>query len=436
MITSIFSLLYNLFSRSFYVLLIAMLSVNYFPDKLFSDYPFEPQSFDTNIYNSVIVEWNSKITDNTQGLEYIQLNQIRGPESLAFSRAGLLYTGLADGRLVELDPMNKFNMREVLRFNKKASFCKENMILRSDDCGRFLQVRFDTNDNLYAMETNHGLYKVDTKRSQMVHLGPKQLNKNNLYNGFAFDPVEPNIVYMTTSSTRWRLSQIMWSLLELDNSGQIIAFDTTTGKRVILLDKLRMPNGLDIDGARDQIVFSQTTISQINSLTLSQAREAFKAAKDGETVKSLTPKVLIQVVPGNPDNINVVGDVAYIALPFVRPNGKDFVNQLSDKPSVRKAIGRIVFGAGKILEFVHDNVFKHPLLESVYRQLKSGHFLYYIAAKDTSGYIEYNLATHGQRFLGSDKFAYISEAKPDGLGNVYLASYDNSFIVKIRNPSK
>lgn len=429
------TLLYHIFTKSFVVLLISMLSINYLPNKLFHDYPFEPRSVETNRYNSLVLEWNSKLTENTA--EYIQLNQIKGPESMAISKAGLIYTGLADGRIVEIDPLNKYELRLVTKFNKNSKKCPDDYVLNSDECGRFLQMRF-LNDTLYALETNHGLFKVDVTRGQLTPVGPKtHLSHNNLYNGFAFDPKESNIAYVTTSSTRWRLHQIIWSALELENSGQILGIDIVTGKRVVLVDNLMMPNGLDVDVKRDQIIYSETTNSRISSLSLSGARTAFKLSKDGDKqVKNLIPKVLVSTLPGSPDNIVVKNDIAYIAIPFIRLDGKEFQDLLSDKPTIRKAIGRLVFGFGKILQLIYENVYQHPKLETAYRELTSGHFLYYVIHKDKSGIIEYNLDTNSQRFLGSDHYGYISEAKPDSLGNIYLGSFTSNSIVKVKSPIK
>lgn len=422
------TLLYNVFIRSSIVLLFAMLSVNYIPDKFFHDYPFEPKAVETN-YDSVVLEWNSKLIEDSKP-EYIQLNQIRGPESIAISKAGLIYTGLGDGRLVELDPSRQYKLRRVLKFNP-ASKCIENQNTHIDECGRFLQLRFQ-NDTLFAIEAGHGLYKIDIDRGTKMLLTPRHLNKVNFYNSFAFDPQDPNLVYITISSTKWGLQRIIWSILELENSGQIIAMDIKTGKQVIVLDKLMMANGIDTDAKRDQLIFAETTASRISSVPLSEIREAFKLAKDGDKLAAINKKTLISIVPGNPDNIIVDSDTLYIGLPFVKLNGKDIADQLANKPSIKKVFGRLIYGVGQLLEFVNEKLYPHPLLEHSYRELKSGHILYKVVQNDKSGIIKYNIATGAQKFLGSNHFSYLSEATPDGLGNLYLGSFESPFLVKVK----
>lgn len=423
-----FGLLYSVLSKSLLVLLVSIVSVNYLPEKLFHDFPLEPRSVEQNDFDSVIPHWNTKLSDNQP--EYIQLNNILGPESIAVSKDGFLYTGLADGRLVELDPSKNYKLRQVLKF-KQSPECPDNSATHADKCGRFLQLRF-VNGTLYALEANTGLYKVDVMSGTKTFLGPKNLNKVNLFNSFAFDPKETNLVYISISSTKWDLLKILWSLLELENSGQLLALDISTGKQVILFDKLSTANGVEVDSKRDRLLFAETSLGRINAVKSGDARAAFKIAKDGEKLsKNLEKTPLIPLLPGFPDNIIVEDDLAYIALPFVKHNGKELVDYMSTMPNLRKAIGRFVFGSGKLLEYVSQFV-QHPVLEEAYRELKCGHISYRFLQTDKSAVIEYNLATGSSKFLGSDKFGFVSEAVPDNKGNLLLGSFRSSFIVKVK----
>uniref|UniRef100_A0A6G1S797 Adipocyte plasma membrane-associated protein n=1 Tax=Aceria tosichella TaxID=561515 RepID=A0A6G1S797_9ACAR len=423
-----FTTIFNVLSRSVVVLLVAMVSVNYMPDSLFKDFPIEPISVQPNDYDSVIPQnWNTKLSDGQP--EFIQLNNILGPESLALSKSGLLYTGLADGRIVELDSKNNYKLRTVLRFSNSKTKCSDNVATKADECGRFLQLRF-LNDTLYAVEANSGLYKVDTKTGSKVSLGPKPLNKINLFNSFAFDPVEPNLVYLPVSSTRWGVLNILWSIFEQDSTGQLVMLDLDSGKRAIAFDNLRMPNGVDVDPKRDQLLLAESLKSSVGSVALKELRAAFKVAKDGDKLKGVEKKLLIPLLPGYPDNIVVDGDRAYIALPFVKLNGKELMDHLGTMPQVRKAISRFSFGLGKILEYACNNFYHHPLLEVAYRELKCGHVFYRVTQSDRSAVIEYNLATGASRLFGSNTFGFVSEAVPDGNGNLLLGSFRSPFIVK------
>lgn len=404
-----------------------MLSVNYLPDHLFSDFPFDPKSVEPNNYDSVIPQWNSKLSDNQP--EFI-FNGILGPESIAVARNGLVYTGLADGRLVELDPRRKYQARQVLRF-KESPNCVDNIATRSRECGRFLQLRF-LNDTLYALESYTGLYEIDIRTGKKSLVGPKSSNRVNLFNSFAFDPKEPNIVYITVSSTKWDLHTIVWSIFERDSTGQILALDIKSRKSVVIVDGLLTPNGIDVDVKRDRLVFSQTVLGEIGSINLEQVRTQFKNAEDGSRLKNVLKSALIPLVPGCPDNIIIEGDIAYIALPFVKPNGNDLVDHLSTMPTVKKAYARLVYGLGKILEYICKNVYHHTTLEIAYQEIMSGHINYSIIKTDKSAVIEYNLSTGTSRFLGSNTFGFLSEAVPDGDGNLLLGSFRSPFIVKVK----
>lgn len=423
-----FTFIYNVFTRSLIVLLVAMLSVNYLPDKLFSDFPFEPKAVDPNDFDSVIPHnWNTLLSDKA---EFIQLNNILGPESIAISKDGLWYTGLADGRLVELDPSKNYKVRQVCRA-KASPQCEDNVATKSDLCGRFLQIRF-TNNSLYAIDSNTGLYRVDPVKGSKTYLGPtKPLHKKNIYNSFVFDPKESNIVYIAISSSKWDLLKILWSILEQESTSQLIALDITTGKRVVLLEDLRLANGMDVDEKRDRLLLAETMRARVHTVQLDDLRTAFKNANDGD-VAIVKSKLLIPVMPGNPDNIIIHGDTAYIALPFVKTNGKELIDSLSTMPNVRKAYARIIYGLGKLMEYVCENFYRHPFLENAYREFKSGHINYRAFQTDRSAIVEYNLATGSSRLLGSNTFGFVSEAVPDDKGNLILGSFRSPFIVKVK----
>lgn len=430
------SIIYNVLSKSFIVLIVSLISVNFLPAQLFVDFPLEPRSVETLAFDTVRPNWNTKLSDNNP--EYIQLNQILGPESIAIApdNEHLLYTGLADGRLVELNQQNKYKLRQVLRFNTNSKLCPNDRVHNSKECGRFLQLRFkqDQPATLYAIEASTGLYKVDINKGTKTLVGPKKLsNKVNLFNSFAFDPKEPNLAYVTVSSTRWGLGQIVWGLIELEQSGQVLAMDISTGKTVVLINKLSMPNGIEVDAKRDRLLFTEFSKSRMSSVNLADARAAFGKARDGET-GSLDIKVtpMIPLLPGVPDNIYAHGDLAYIALPFVKLNGSELIDNLSDAPMLRKAYGRFVFALGKLFDYVDKNFYPHSLLRQAADELISGHVSYRLTQSDRSAVVEYNLATGSSRLLGSDKFGFVSEAVPDNRGNLLLGSFRSPFLVKVK----
>lgn len=287
------------------------------------------------------------------------------------------------------------------------------------------------NETLYIMDAYKGLYSVNPKSGTKKHLMPNLDKKfKGLFNSFVLDPKEPNIAYVTVSSTKWLLDSIVWSLFDLDNSRIIFAYDIEKEKAVLIADKLSLANGIDVDAKRDQLLYSESLEYRVRKMSLSKARSAFKTAKNGES-KLVESGMLIPQTPGLPDNIYIRGKEAYIALPLVKTSGKEFMDQLAEMPSIKKALGRLIFSAGKLLEYVQKNFWSHPMLDTAIFDLKSGHVAYR-TFKSQSAILVYDLATGSSRILGSDKFAFISEAVPDNQGNLYLASFRNTFIAKVK----
>ena len=220
--------------------------------------------------------------------------------------------------------------------------------------------------------------------------------------------------------------------MELESSGQLVALNIATGKWAVVLDKLSLANGIDVDAKRDRLIFAETFRAQIISIDLDNIRAAFKSAKSGDRLSNVQKAALIRLLPGLPDNIVVEKDIAYIALPFVKPKGMELIDHLATAPQVRKFIGRFLYGNGKLLEYVCQNLYHHPLLETTYREILAGHLMYTIMQTDQSAVLEYDLSSGSSRLLGSNTFGFLSEASPDAKGNLYLGSFRSPFLVKVK----
>lgn len=431
---NLFKLSFDIIIRFLIVAGFSLLGVNFLPNNIFDGFPLEPASLEPHNFETVKPDWNTKLSDGQP--EYIQVNNILGPESIAISNNGLLYAGLADGRLVELDPKQKYKVREVLTMwgENKDSQCRANYATKADECGRILQVRF-VNGTLWGVEAGSGLWAFDVKKGKKQFQGPAPMQKTNMFNSFAVDPIRPSLVYMTVTSTKWSLLNIMWGILDLESSGQLIAMDIKSGKRVRVMEKLLLPNGLDVDAKRDQLVFGETMKSRISALSLKQVRENFDLTADGGLMKGINPKALIPLVPGSPDNIVIKGDLAYIAMPMVRRDGKELMDYLYNLPALRKSIGKFSYFWSLFFTGIHESLYPHPTIKHLAEELRCGHIFYNMFASQQSAVIEYNLETGASRLFGSSGFGFISEAAPDDGGNLYLGSFRAPFIVKQKIPA-
>jgi len=79
---------------------------------VFPSFPLEPVAYSLPNFTIHYDKWNDVL--GTKATLLLQ-NEVAGPESLAI-KDGLLYTGLNDGRLIEVDLSNG-KIREVTRFS-------------------------------------------------------------------------------------------------------------------------------------------------------------------------------------------------------------------------------------------------------------------------------------------------------------------------------
>ena len=89
--------------------------IGFLPTSLFPNFAIDPVSYSIPDLTTGLKGWNNVIgTKATKLLE----NRIVGPESLA-AKDGLIYTGLADGRLVEINPKTE-ETRFITRFPRNV----------------------------------------------------------------------------------------------------------------------------------------------------------------------------------------------------------------------------------------------------------------------------------------------------------------------------
>lgn len=92
---------------------IALTILGLLPDSLFPNYPFQPKKFNVSVVDRVD-NWNNLLDTKT---EYLVKDQVYGPESLAIT-ADSIYTGLADGRLIEINKKT-LKIKEIAKFQNQ-----------------------------------------------------------------------------------------------------------------------------------------------------------------------------------------------------------------------------------------------------------------------------------------------------------------------------
>ncbi|KAK4408386.1 protein STRICTOSIDINE SYNTHASE-LIKE 3 [Sesamum angolense] len=221
------------------------------------------------------------------------LNQVQGPESVAFDPAGRgPYTGVADGRVVFWDGENwtDFAYTSANRSGlcdpkpSPVSYLKNEHI-----CGRPLGLRFyKRTGDLYIADAYFGLMKVGPEGGLATSLTTQA---EGVPLGFMndLDIDDEGNVYFTDSSSNYRRRDFMQLLFSGEDSGRLLKYDPYTKETTVLVRNLQFPNGVSLSKDGSFFVFCEGSIGRLRKYWL-------KGEKAG------TSEVMA-VLPGYPDNI-------------------------------------------------------------------------------------------------------------------------------------
>ncbi|KAF5744933.1 protein STRICTOSIDINE SYNTHASE-LIKE 3-like [Tripterygium wilfordii] len=242
--------------------------------------------------------WAEVPTDrDTQNLlqksEIKFLNQVQGPESMAFDPQGRgPYTGVADGRILfwNGETWTDFAYTSDNRSdlcNPKASplsYMKNEHI-----CGRPLGLRFDKKTgDLYIADAYLGLMKVGPEGGLATSLtteaeGVPLRFTNDL------DIDEEGNIYFTDSSTKYQRRNFLQLVFSGDISGRVLKYNPKTKETTELVRNLQFPNGVSLSKDGAFFVFCEGSLGRLSKYWL-------KGEKAG------TSEVLA-LLPGFPDNV-------------------------------------------------------------------------------------------------------------------------------------
>jgi len=421
---SIFSVLYKAVFDIILYTLIVRLVLALLPNHLFTNFPIEPIGYDSDRIPESLSDWNNLLAQRS---DLLLNGLIVGPESMA-EKNEFIYTGLADGRLVEIDK-NSLKIRDITRFGTKND-CIPNVFWKLTECGRPLGLRFHKDQYLYVLDAFKGLFKVNstTGQKELIEFDIEDKLKG-IYNDFVFDPIL-NVVYITVSSTKWHLDRVPYSILDYEDSGHVFALDLNTRKTVQLRAGFRFTNGIEITKDNKYLLISETVMFKIHKISLQNVHKAIKANKQ---IADNEMEVFAKDLPGEPDNIRLDpnGDV-WVGIFLVRNEGKTLREYLSNWPFVRKAISRSLYILSLIPDYLNTNICNNHALEMMAFDLYSGHLMYKFMPKN--GAVLKLDAKTGQikQLLGSNQFNGVSEAFVDSEGDLYFGSFRNQFLGRIK----
>ncbi|MDV7243452.1 MULTISPECIES: alpha/beta fold hydrolase [Rhodococcus] len=220
--------------------------------------------------------------DPVRGIRRIELPG-RGPEDVRVDSLGRIVTGVEDGRILRVTITDGDATVETL----------------ADTGGRPLGMTVVDDATLLVCDSERGLLRVDLDTGA-VDVLLDSLDGEPIT--FASNVVRAasGRVYFTVSTRRFGFHDFLGDLLEHSGTGRIVVLEPDRSARV-LHQGIQFANGLTVSDAEDLLIVCETGDFRVMTYPLA----------DGAVG---TPRVLVDNLPGFPDNMSVDGDLTWVAM--------------------------------------------------------------------------------------------------------------------------
>nr|AIL49060.1 strictosidine synthase [Nothapodytes nimmoniana] len=275
-----------------FLLLALYCATDPFKHSAISEFPdFEAYVVDLPPWSQLPVQRDPE--NRLQKSEIKFMNQVQGPESMAFDPQGRgPYTGVADGRVVfwNGDKWTDFAYTSPNRSDlcdpkpSPLSYLKNEHI-----CGRPLGLRFDKKTgDLYIADAYFGLMKVGPEGGLATSLiteaeGVPFKFTNDL------DIDDEGNIYFTDSSKNYQRRNFIQLVFSSETTGRVLKYNPTTKETTVLVRDLQFPNGVSLSKDGSFFVFCEGCMGRLRKYWL-------KGEKAG------TSEVMA-ILPGFPDNV-------------------------------------------------------------------------------------------------------------------------------------
>jgi len=199
--------------------------------------------------------------------------------------------------------------------------------------GQPLGMAFDRQDNLYVCIGGMGLYRVNPdgaveKATDETNRSVYSVNDDSrLRLADDLDITDDGLIFFSEATVRYEMDEWPVDGLEARGNGRIICYDTKTGATHTALRGLKFPNGVAVASDGQSILFAET-------FGCSVKRYWFAGPKKGAV------EVVMDNLPGYPDNINLASDGNYwLALVGMRSPSLDLAWKM---PGFRKRMAKRV----------------------------------------------------------------------------------------------
>jgi len=227
------------------------------------------------------------LNDKLKNVKVIGLGRIEGPEDVILDRHDNLYAGSRHGDIMRFFPPDYERMETFAHIG-----------------GTPLGMAFDKHDNLYVCIGGMGLYRVTSERkvekvTDETNRSYSSINDDSrLRLADDLDISDDGRIFFSEATVRYEMHEWATDGLEARGNGRIICYDTRSGKTHTVLRDLKFPNGVCIASDGQSFLFAETWGCSVK-------RHWFDGPKKGTT------EVVMENMPGFPDNINNSSDGHY-----------------------------------------------------------------------------------------------------------------------------
>jgi ribose transport system permease protein len=318
----------------------------------------------------------------------IGLGEVDGPEDVILDDHDNLYCGTRTG--------------DIYRFSGESYEKKE---VFAHIGGRPLGLAFDREGNLVTCVAGMGVYGVkpdgtvfkltdETNRSWRSIVDDSRLSLAD-----DLDITKDGRIFFSEATVRYDLHSWPLDGLEGRGNGRIICYDTKTKKTRTVLSGLVFPNGVCMSNDGVSLFFAETWACRVT-------RYYFAGPKEGQT------EVVIDDLPGYPDNINRASDGTYwLALMGMRNPAFDLAMRM---PGFRIRMVRRVPGD-----------------EWLFPNINTGCIVKFDEAGKVLGSM-WDLGGQGHPMISSMRehkgFLYLGGVSNNRIGRIALKDADKSFV--------
>jgi sugar lactone lactonase YvrE len=210
------------------------------------------------------------VNERLRTAERIGGAEVPGPEATAIDGQGRVLAGVADGRVVRIEP----DTGAVSTFARTG--------------GRPFGLAFDGAGNLYVADAKKGLLRLSPAGETVI----VATGLDGIPFHFTDDVTvaADGVVYFTDASSRFGPDDFRDAILEHGPHGRLLAFDPRSGRTTLLLSGLHFANGVAVSGDGRYLVVAETGSYRLLRVWL-----------DGPRRGAVEP--FAENLPGFPDNV-------------------------------------------------------------------------------------------------------------------------------------